>query len=62
MRINRRGRRERQVSKGQRMRGGCALRSELNVRVQALAISQIKLNSRNSKTIPQSKFARSRTA
>jgi len=34
------------------MRGGCAPRSELNVRVQALPISQIKLNSRNSKTHP----------
>jgi hypothetical protein len=33
------------------MRGGCAPRSELNVRVQALPI-QIKLNSRNSKTHP----------
>ena len=53
MRINRRERRERQVSKGQRMRGGCAPRPELtakDVRVQALPISQIKLNPRNSRT------------
>ena len=37
------------------MRGGCAPRPEpraSNVRVQALPISQIKLNPRNSKTHP----------
>jgi DNA modification methylase len=34
------------------MRGGCAPRPELNVRVQVLPISQIKLNPRNSKTHP----------
>jgi ParB/Sulfiredoxin domain len=55
MRINPRGRRERQVSKGQGMRGGCAPRPELratNLRVQELSIDQIKLNRRNSKTHP----------
>ena len=45
----------RQASKGQRMPGnsGCTPRCELkatNVRVQALSISQIKLNRRNSRT------------
>ncbi len=52
MTINTHVRRERRVSKGQRMRGGCAPRPELstNVRVQALSINQIKLNRRNSRT------------
>jgi hypothetical protein len=55
MRINTRGRRRpdrRQASKGQRMPGGCAPRPELkatNVREQALSITQIKLNQRNSR-------------
>src|SRR5438034_9247096 len=47
------GRRERWVSKGQRMPGRCAPRPKLratNVRVEALPISHIKINRRNSRT------------
>jgi ParB-like chromosome segregation protein Spo0J len=58
MRINARGRRRpnrRQAFKGRRIPGnsGCTPRCELkatNVQVQALSISQIKLNQRNSRT------------
>jgi DNA modification methylase len=49
----RRHRRRRQGSKGQRVPGGSVPGPELratNLRVQAMPISQIKLNSRNSKT------------